>query len=144
MDTGDMKALWILLLCLTVVGVKAGVTEAVPASKPAVVQPLRNELNVKRAVPARQSLVNGTQATRLAIQLANKRAGFLYNCQPFHDGQPASFRNGQWHWTEFCAGDYEATIDLAANGAKNQVMVYWLDDSNDSGLEYRSFHWRIP
>jgi hypothetical protein len=76
-----------------------------------------------------QTSLSDAQATMMARQLANKQATLLYNCQPFHDGQPADFRNGHWHWTELCSGDYEATVELAANGSTNRVKVYWLYDS---------------
>jgi hypothetical protein len=77
--------------------------------------------------PRQVSLSDG-QATVMARQLANKQATLLYNCQPFHDGQPANFTNGHWHWTELCSGDYEANVELAANGSTNRVKVYWLWD----------------
>jgi hypothetical protein len=77
----------------------------------------------------RQTSLSDAQATMMARQLANKQATLLYNCQPFHDGQPANFTNGHWHWTELCSGDYEASVELAANGSTNRVKVYWLYDS---------------
>lgn len=76
-----------------------------------------------------QTSLSDAQATMMARQLANKQATLLYNCQPFHDGQPADFKNGHWRWTQLCSGDYEATVELAANGLTNRVVVLWLNDS---------------
>jgi NifU-like protein involved in Fe-S cluster formation len=40
---------------------------------------------------SRQSAsLTSQQAKTVAIQLANEKAGALYHCQPFQDGQPAS------------------------------------------------------
>lgn len=65
----------------------------------------------------------------MATRLANDQASALYACQPFHDGQPANFTDGHWHWKQLLPGDYEATVELAANGSTNRVRVYWLDPS---------------
>jgi hypothetical protein len=68
------------------------------------------------------------QATQMATRLANNQADYLFHCQPFHDGRPANFTNGHWRWTQLCSGDYEATVELAANGSTNRVVVLWLND----------------
>jgi hypothetical protein len=81
------------------------------------------------AAPKQQSSLTSSQATQLATRLANDQATTLYRCQPFHDGQPASFADGHWHWKQLRPGDYEATVELAANGSTNKVRVEWLDDS---------------
>jgi hypothetical protein len=81
------------------------------------------------ATPKQQTSLTDVQATQLATRLANDQATFLYHCQPFQVGQPANFTNGYWHWKQLRPGDYEATVELAANGSTNRVRVYWLDDS---------------
>lgn len=83
----------------------------------------------KEATTTATAALTDAQATRLATRLANDRAAVLFNCQPFHDGQPANLANGHWHWKQLCAGDYEATVELAANGSTNTVRVDWLDPS---------------
>jgi hypothetical protein len=69
------------------------------------------------------------QAKTIAIQLANNTASTLYKCQPFHDGQPAAFVSGHWVWRELVPGDYEATVQLAADGSTNSVAINILSET---------------
>lgn len=69
------------------------------------------------------------QATQLAIRLANEQAARVYHCKPFHDGQPAAFTKGFWRWHELCPGDYEADVQLLADGSPNRVTVNLLNDT---------------
>ncbi|HEY1790899.1 MAG TPA: hypothetical protein VGJ73_22315 [Verrucomicrobiae bacterium] len=82
------------------------------------------------ASPKQHASLTTAQATRLAIQLANDRAAFIYHCRPFNDGQPATFVNGLWRWDQLCLGDYEANIELADDGSPNRVVVNKLIESN--------------
>ena len=67
--------------------------------------------------------LSANQAARLAIQLANTKAQATYQRQPFHDGQPASFVAGHWVWRELAPGDFEATVELSADGSTNSVAI---------------------
>jgi hypothetical protein len=76
------------------------------------------------------SLTSG-QATALAIHLANQKADTLYHCQPFRDGQPATFTRGQWVWSDtrgYGRGDIQAIVELAANGSTNYVNIELFDN----------------
>jgi hypothetical protein len=71
------------------------------------------------------------QATAQAVRLANQKADTLYHCQPFQDGQPVTFTQGRWIWSETrgCGrGDIEAIVELAANGSTNNVDVQYFDN----------------
>jgi len=71
------------------------------------------------------------QAKTVAIQLANQKADTLYHCRPFQDGQPASFTQGHWIWTDtrgYGRGDIQATVELAANGSTNNVDIELFDN----------------
>ncbi len=72
--------------------------------------------------------LSADQATKLAIQLANAKAGITYHRQPFQDGHPAKFESGRWVWTQLAPGDLDATVELAANGSTNQVVVNQLSN----------------
>jgi hypothetical protein len=67
--------------------------------------------------------LSANQAARLAIQLANAKAEATYQRQPFHDGQPATFVSGHWVWRELAPGDFEATVELSADGSTNSVAI---------------------
>jgi hypothetical protein len=67
--------------------------------------------------------LTSAQAKLLAIQLANDKATLTYHRQPFHDGQPASFVDGHWLWRQLGPGDIEATVELAADGSTNRVIL---------------------
>lgn len=73
--------------------------------------------------------LTSAQATQLATLLANNKAAAIYHCLPFHDGQPAAFVNGHWHWKQTVPGDYEAIVDLASDGSTNRVMVNLLNST---------------
>jgi hypothetical protein len=65
------------------------------------------------------------KASKLARSLANAKALELYRCQPFSDGA-ARFDNGLWVWREERGRgllDYEATVELAADGSARRVDV---------------------
>jgi hypothetical protein len=68
------------------------------------------------------------QATRLAIQAANTKAEGVFQCQPFHDGQTARLESGHWVWRELVPGDYEAEVEIAADGSIINVDVNLLSD----------------
>lgn len=72
------------------------------------------------------------QAETLSVQLANDQADFLYHRRPFEKKQPAQFENGRWIWNGshgIGLFDYEATVELAANGSTNNVDVRLTDDA---------------
>jgi len=81
---------------------------------------------------------HGTQLTAakvgvVAMRLANDKADALYHRRPFESSQPAQFAAGRWFWTDRCGagmGDYEATVELAADGSTNSVDVKFLDNFN--------------
>jgi len=71
------------------------------------------------------------QAGTVALQLANDKASTLYHCRPFQDGSPARLAAGRWVWKQrkgYGQGDYQATVELAANGSTNNVEVFLLDN----------------
>ena len=71
------------------------------------------------------------RAKSLSMRLANDKASTVYHCQPFNDGQPASFVASHWIWTDqrgFGHCDLQATVELAADGATNSVDLALLDN----------------
>lgn len=73
--------------------------------------------------------LNAEQAKILALQLANDKASSVYHCRPFHDGQPARFKEGHWVWTDKCGlgrGDIQAEVELASNGQARKVDVMYM------------------
>ena len=75
-------------------------------------------------VSSRQdALLNAEQAGLVAIKLANDKAATIYHRQPFHGGQPAGFVAGHWIWRQLTTGDFEATVELAADGSTNSVVL---------------------
>ena len=71
------------------------------------------------------------QAQRLAVQLANDKASTVHHCQPFRSGQAARLEKGRWVWFErqgYGYGEFEATVELAANGSTNSVNLQFLDN----------------
>ncbi len=80
-----------------------------------------------------QAGLTADQARSMAVQLANDKAAELYGCRPFHDNLSAHFAAGCWRWTtRQGAGytDFQATVELAADGSTNHVEVQWLDSRN--------------
>lgn len=75
-----------------------------------------------------RAVLSTDQATRLAIQLANAKAEAIYHRQPFHDGHPAKFESGRWVWRELALGDFEATVELAADSSTNRVSLNLLSN----------------
>lgn len=88
--------------------------------------------NALVAYSAAQSLGNfRTQAGALAQRLANEKAQTLFNCQPFRNRSPAKFVQGHWVWHDLRgqgAGDIEATVEFALDGANPDVRVVQLDN----------------
>jgi hypothetical protein len=72
------------------------------------------------------------QAKILAMRLANDKADMLFHHRPFQGGQSAHFAAGHWIWTDSRGVgilDYQATVDLAADGSTNNVAVQVLDSA---------------
>jgi len=69
------------------------------------------------------------QATALAMRLANDKACTVFHRQPFHDPQPARFDGGRWVWRQLTPGDIEATVELAADGSTNSVILNLLSNT---------------
>jgi hypothetical protein len=79
---------------------------------------------------SRQSVsLTAEQAKTVAMRLANDKASTIYHRQPFHDGQPAAFVSGRWVWRELAPGDIEATVELAADGSTNSVVINILSET---------------
>jgi hypothetical protein len=81
-----------------------------------------------------KAAITAEQAGTIAMQLANDKAFSLYHCRPFQGGQPARFVAGRWIWFArqgFGHADFEAQVELAANGTANKsdsgVMVNIFD-----------------
>jgi hypothetical protein len=75
------------------------------------------------------------QPTAVAMRLANEKALALYHCQPFRNGRPARFADGRWVWESqqgLGLGDIHATVELAADGSTNKVVVQYLDSHSQS------------
>ena len=78
-----------------------------------------------RVVPHTAALTE-KKASDLARSLANAKARELFRCQPFSDGPAAQFDKGLWVWHDQHGRglvDYEATVELAADGTANRVNV---------------------
>src|SRR6266481_5877421 len=76
------------------------------------------------------ALLTAEQAKTVAMRLANDKASSLYHCQPFRDGQSAQFVAGHWLWVKqqgFGHSDFQATVELAADGSTNKVDLQLLD-----------------
>jgi hypothetical protein len=86
-------------------------------------------------MPAGASALTAVQAQALALRLANEKAQALYHRQPFRDGHPAQWVQGQWVW-QAAQGqgtlDIEAIVKFAADGTNPDVNVRLLD-SRPSG-----------
>ncbi|HLX95659.1 MAG TPA: hypothetical protein VKU37_07935 [Verrucomicrobiae bacterium] len=75
-----------------------------------------------------------TQASTIALQLANDKASSIYKCQPFRDGRPACFVDGHWVWMNqrgYGHGDFQVTVELADDGSTNSVDLKLLDSQNE-------------
>jgi hypothetical protein len=76
--------------------------------------------------------VTAEQAGALCVQLANDKADAVYHRRPFENKQTAQFEDGRWVWTGSQGVgilDYQATVELAANGSTNNVDVRLTDDA---------------
>ena len=82
--------------------------------------------------PVHNTPLTSAEATQLATLLANDKAMVIYQCQPFHVGSPAVFVDGRWSWRQLVPGDYEALVDIAADGSTNNTIVNLLNDSMDN------------
>ena len=79
------------------------------------------------------SPITATQAGALSAQLANDKADPFYHRRPFQNDLPAQFKDGRWIWTGgHGAGmlDFQARVELAADGSTNSVDVTILDSNN--------------
>ena len=75
--------------------------------------------------------LTAAQAGAVATRLANDKADSLFHHRPFRDGQPAKFEGGHWVWVGSRGvniGDFQARVELAADGSTNSVQVQLLDD----------------
>lgn len=84
----------------------------------------------KKPSPVQTSLT-ATQAQTLATQLANDKADSLFHRRPFHDSRPAEFAEGRWIWTAsqgWGLSDFNAKVELAADGSTNSVDVQLFND----------------
>lgn len=107
------------------------------AAMPGLTQPATNN-SAKGGMTSQpgQSLgsiqLTSSQATALAIRLANDKADALFHHRPFKDGQPAQLVTGKWVWTDGCGValmDYHASVVLGSNGSTNRVDIQVWDDS---------------
>jgi hypothetical protein len=72
------------------------------------------------------------QAGALAVRLANDKADALFHHRPFMDNQRPAFESGHWVWSESHGVgllDYEAKVELAADGSTNNVDLKVLDSA---------------
>jgi hypothetical protein len=100
---------------------------------PTNAQPLFYQWQFTDANTPRSGSLTAEQAKSLAMKLANERALALYDCQPFREGQPARFVADHWLWDAlqgYGLGDIHATVELAADGSTNKVVVHLLDNRN--------------
>ena len=84
--------------------------------------------------------LTATQAKTLAVRLANDKADKLFHHRPFQDGQPAHLVAGNWVWVGrqgYGHGDFQATVELAADGSTNNVDLQCLD--SQEVLSFSSF-----
>ena len=77
------------------------------------------------------------QAKSDAMRLANDKASVFYHCQPFRDGKPAQLEAGHWVWVGrqgYGHGDFQATVELAANGSTNKVDLQLFNSQDPLGV----------
>ena len=76
--------------------------------------------------------LDAAHAQALALRLANDQADTLFHQRPFQDGKPPELTAGRWVWTGHRGMhlvEFEATVELAADGSTNSVKVQLLDDA---------------
>lgn len=76
--------------------------------------------------------MSAEDAGKVSLQLANDKADTVYHHRPFQSSQPAHYEAGRWVWTDgHGVGklDFEAKVELAANGSTNNVDIRVLDDT---------------
>jgi hypothetical protein len=74
--------------------------------------------------------LSAEQAATQAVGLANDKAFAVYHTRPFQLEQPAQFVAGHWIWSDrqgFGHGDFQASVELAADGTPQKVDVTFLD-----------------
>lgn len=123
-----MKRYSLLFLSLVFIGCASPRQPAPQANaqvsvKLIAVTPSAAQVPVKTITMRPPASFTSAQATQLAIQLANEQAARIYHCKPFHDGRPAAFTEGCWRWHELTPSDYEAEVQLLADGSPNRVTV---------------------
>lgn len=82
--------------------------------------------------------LTATQAKTLAMRLANDKADKLFHRRPFQDGQPAQLVAGHWVWVGrqgYGHGDFQTTVELAADGSTNNVDLQCLDSQQVLGFD---------
>jgi len=83
----------------------------------------------------RSAPITAAQAETLAVRLANDKADKLFHHRPFQDDQPAHLVAGHWVWVGrqgYGRGDFQTTVELAANGSTNNVDLQCLDSQDIS------------
>ena len=97
-------------------------------SKTNSVELIRAEIKIQESAS-----MTAAQVETLAVQLANDKADTLFHHRPFQGNHSAHFAAGYWIWTESRGvglEDYQATVELAADGSTNCVVdVRLLDDA---------------
>lgn len=71
------------------------------------------------------------QAGKVSLQLANDKADAVYHRRPFQGSQPAHYEAGRWVWIDghgVGTFDFQAKVELAANGSTNHVDIRVLED----------------
>jgi uncharacterized protein YcfL len=104
-----MKISWAIVLALLLVGCSS----------------------TQQSSPLTSTALTSLQATTLAMKLANEKASAAYNCQPFKKQEPVLFLQGHWVWIGregIGHGDIQATVDLAADGSTNNVVLQLLSN----------------
>jgi hypothetical protein len=85
------------------------------------------------ARPRQSASLTPDQAKTVAMRLASDKALTVYRCSPFRDGEPARFAADHWVWIGhqgYGHGDIQATVELAADGSTNSVVLQLLDSQN--------------
>jgi hypothetical protein len=85
------------------------------------------------AGPHQSASLTSDQANTVATRLASDKALALYHCSPFSSSEAARFLEGHWVWVGhqgYGHGDIQATVELAADGSTNSVVLRLLDNMN--------------
>jgi len=76
--------------------------------------------------------ITAEQAASQCVQLANDKADTTFHRRPFENKLPAQFEDGRWVWNGSQGVgtlDYQAKVQLAADGSTNSVDVQLTDDA---------------